>query len=265
MAAARVIWTADGHDRARERQVGEILWQIAERMRAVPGPVRAPTSLFHSGADPARSTMSTEPHASPRRSAHRPRCPVRYGRGTAADAMSTHTQPPRVVEAEGCGERDVRTRRAAVHNITSGDPIVPGSAEVMYRPVHVIADLLELAWPGLRYRGCAVVAAETRKRVLEMRRGYRNSWWWVAETGENPLMRRTRLRSTGAPPRGETSLPRMCEVAVKLGDRVRIRPAGVSVFKIVDADEEGRFVLESVDGIPEGYRFPMREEDLIPE
>ncbi|TCN51314.1 hypothetical protein EV641_110173 [Rhodococcus sp. SMB37] len=48
-------------------------------------------------------------------------------------------------------------------------------------------------------------------------------------------------------------------------DRVRIRPAGASVFRIVDVADEGRFVLESVDGIPEGYRFPMREEDLIPE
>ncbi|TCN51623.1 biotin protein ligase-like protein [Rhodococcus sp. SMB37] len=52
---------------------------------------------------------------------------------------------------------------------------------------------------------------------------------------------------------------------LKLGQRVRIRPAGTSVFTIVDVDDEGRFVLESVDGIPEGYRFPMREEDLIPE
>ncbi|WP_169918133.1 hypothetical protein [Rhodococcus zopfii] len=52
---------------------------------------------------------------------------------------------------------------------------------------------------------------------------------------------------------------------MKLGDRVRIRPAGASMFAIVDVDDEGRFVLESVDGIPEGYRFPMREEDLLPE
>ncbi len=38
------------------------------------------------------------------------------------------------------------------------------------------------------------------------------------------------------------------------------------MFAIVDVDDEGRFVLESVDGIPpEGYRFPMREEDLLPE
>lgn len=52
---------------------------------------------------------------------------------------------------------------------------------------------------------------------------------------------------------------------MRRGDRVRIRPAGASVFSIVDVDDEGRCVLESVDGIPAGYRFPMREEDLIPE
>lgn len=52
---------------------------------------------------------------------------------------------------------------------------------------------------------------------------------------------------------------------MQVGQRVRIRPAGASVFTIVDVDDEGRFVLESVDGIPEGYRFPMREQDLIPE
>lgn len=55
------------------------------------------------------------------------------------------------------------------------------------------------------------------------------------------------------------------EMQVRQGDRVRIRPAGVSVFVIVDVDEDGRFVLESADGVPAGYRFPMREEDLIPE
>lgn len=52
---------------------------------------------------------------------------------------------------------------------------------------------------------------------------------------------------------------------MQVGQRVRIRPAGASVFSIVDVDDEGRFVLESVDGIPEGYRFPMREQDLISE
>lgn len=67
------------------------------------------------------------------------------------------------------------------------------------------------------------------------------------------------------PHMGKHPLLRAREVAVKLGDRVRIRPAGSSVFSIVDVDDDGRFVIESVDGIPEGYRFPMREEDLIPE
>lgn len=52
---------------------------------------------------------------------------------------------------------------------------------------------------------------------------------------------------------------------MKLGDRVRIRPAGASVLSIVDVDDEGWLVLASVDGIPEGHRFPMREEGLIPE
>lgn len=52
---------------------------------------------------------------------------------------------------------------------------------------------------------------------------------------------------------------------MQVGQRVRIRPAGASVFTIVDVDDEDRFVLESVEGIPEGYRFPMREQDLIPE
>ncbi|BDB63519.1 hypothetical protein RDE2_53130 (plasmid) [Rhodococcus sp. RDE2] len=84
--------------------------------------------------------------------------------------------------------------------------------------------------------------------------------------GKNPL---TGTMSTSADlvcsSPGEMTPAEAMEGAVNLGDRVRIRPAGVSVFTIVDVDDEGRFVLESVDGIPAGYRFPMREQDLIPE
>lgn len=111
-----------------------------------------------------------------------------------------------------------------------------------------------------------VAAAEPRKRVLGKRRGYRDSGWVGRRNGgeaahvqDVDFGRLIRLHV------GETSSSRACEVAVKLGDRVRIRPAGASMFAIVDVDDEGRFVLESVDGIPEGYRFPMREEDLLPE
>lgn len=54
---------------------------------------------------------------------------------------------------------------------------------------------------------------------------------------------------------------------MQVGDRVRIRPSGTSVFVIVDAqDDEGRFVIEAADeAAPGRYRFSMKAEDLIPE
>lgn len=138
----------------------------------------------------------------------------------------------------------------------SGRPQEPvlGGAPLFYFRTH------------FRYAGPVVAAAEPRKRVLGKRRGYRDSGWVGRRNGgeaahvqDVDFGRLIRLHV------GETSSSRACEVAVKLGDRVRIRPAGASMFAIVDVDDEGRFVLESVDGIPEGYRFPMREEDLLPE
>lgn len=53
---------------------------------------------------------------------------------------------------------------------------------------------------------------------------------------------------------------------MQVGDRVRIRPGGVSVFTITEvSDEDGRLLIEAVDDAPGKYPFPMKPEDLVPE
>ncbi|WP_459963984.1 hypothetical protein [Nocardia sp. IFM 10818] len=51
---------------------------------------------------------------------------------------------------------------------------------------------------------------------------------------------------------------------VKVGDKVRIGPAGVSVFRVLEFDDEGRAVIESVTDAPGRYPFPMPVRDLVP-
>lgn len=51
---------------------------------------------------------------------------------------------------------------------------------------------------------------------------------------------------------------------MKIGDRVRIRPAGASVFTIVGTGEDDRFLIESVEDVPGRYPFSMKPDDLIP-
>ncbi|NKW16936.1 hypothetical protein GTA26_04685 [Rhodococcus hoagii] len=49
---------------------------------------------------------------------------------------------------------------------------------------------------------------------------------------------------------------------MQVGDRVRIRPGGATVFTVTEGpDEYGRLTIEPVGAYP----FPMKPDDLIPE
>lgn len=51
---------------------------------------------------------------------------------------------------------------------------------------------------------------------------------------------------------------------MKIGDKVRMRPAGASVFEVVSIDEaEQTAVIESVVDAPGRYPFPVRLADLL--
>ncbi|MBF6522823.1 hypothetical protein IU411_21345 [Nocardia farcinica] len=49
----------------------------------------------------------------------------------------------------------------------------------------------------------------------------------------------------------------------EVNDQVRIRPAGVSVFRILELDDE-HALIESVDDVPGRYPFSVPLTDLIP-
>lgn len=51
---------------------------------------------------------------------------------------------------------------------------------------------------------------------------------------------------------------------MQIGDTVRIRPAGASLFTITAIDDDGRPIIESVEGCPGRYPFSMRPEDILP-
>jgi len=51
---------------------------------------------------------------------------------------------------------------------------------------------------------------------------------------------------------------------VQVGDRVRIRPGGASVFTIVEiSEDDGRCLIEAVDDAPGKYPFPVKPDDLV--
>ncbi|MBM4634523.1 hypothetical protein GS482_21410 [Rhodococcus hoagii] len=53
---------------------------------------------------------------------------------------------------------------------------------------------------------------------------------------------------------------------MQVGDRVRIRPGGATVFTVAEGpDEYGRLTIEPISDAPGAYPFPMKPEDLIPE
>ncbi|MGV9752691.1 hypothetical protein [Nocardia farcinica] len=49
----------------------------------------------------------------------------------------------------------------------------------------------------------------------------------------------------------------------EVNDQVRIRPAGVSVFRIVEIEDE-HALIESVDDVAGRYPFSVPLSDLIP-
>lgn len=51
---------------------------------------------------------------------------------------------------------------------------------------------------------------------------------------------------------------------MQIGEVVRIRPAGASLFTITGFNDEGRPVIESVADVPGRYPFSMKPEDLMP-
>ena len=51
---------------------------------------------------------------------------------------------------------------------------------------------------------------------------------------------------------------------MQVGDRVRIRPGGTSIFTITEGpDEDGKMLIHPVDDAPGAYPFPMKPADLI--
>ncbi|MCU7531799.1 hypothetical protein MWT96_25160 (plasmid) [Prescottella equi] len=53
---------------------------------------------------------------------------------------------------------------------------------------------------------------------------------------------------------------------MQVGDRVRIRPGGASVFTIVEiSEDDGRCLIEAVDDAPGKYPFPVKPDDLVPD
>ncbi|VFA96143.1 Uncharacterised protein [Nocardia farcinica] len=58
----------------------------------------------------------------------------------------------------------------------------------------------------------------------------------------------------------------MVRGVIGVNDLVRIRPGGVSVFRVLELDSDGEHaVIEAADeSVPGRYPFPMRLADLIP-
>ncbi|WP_175274709.1 hypothetical protein [Prescottella equi] len=51
---------------------------------------------------------------------------------------------------------------------------------------------------------------------------------------------------------------------MQVGDRVRIRPGGTSIFTITEGpDEDGKMLIQPVDDAPGAYPFPMKPENLV--
>lgn len=52
---------------------------------------------------------------------------------------------------------------------------------------------------------------------------------------------------------------------IGIGNTVRIRPCGRSVFTVVgeDEDDDARVLIESVESAPGRYPFSMRRSDLM--
>ncbi|MBF6174400.1 MULTISPECIES: hypothetical protein [Nocardia] len=48
-----------------------------------------------------------------------------------------------------------------------------------------------------------------------------------------------------------------------VGDEVRIRPAGVSVFRVVEIEDDEHVIVEPVDPAPGAYPHSRRVADLI--